>query len=242
MNDIPDSFERLNLDFSKFLRKLQHNHANLSIFLLVDQFVSITKTFNLPSEEYMYYWNKFQSSKISEKDLTQSEIVIYLKKIIERLEKITKKTFKSELLQNISSKNPKTDHDFKDLQKLKEDLIQYPELAEIFKETIENTSESSISEPDKPDKPDLHEKLTPIPKLPKNYKTNKSHQTSKKVVEKSKIPKDDPDLMKILSDIDLKSPNEKESENKSEKSVISLNEFAFKKKIPYFDGNKKKTI
>ena len=96
MSDIPDSFDQLNLDFSEFIRELQQKKAHLSIFLLVDQFISITKIFGLSSEEYIYYQTKYRSSELSTKDLTQTEIVMYLKDIIERLEKITKKTFKAE--------------------------------------------------------------------------------------------------------------------------------------------------
>ena len=87
-----DSFDQLNLDFSKYIRELQRKKAHLSIFLLVDQFISITKIFALSSDEYLYFQNKYRSSELSNKDLTQTEIVMYLKEIIERLEKITGKT------------------------------------------------------------------------------------------------------------------------------------------------------
>ena len=50
-----DSFDQLNIDFSKYIRELQRKKAYLSIFLLVDQFISITKIFGLKSEEYLYF-------------------------------------------------------------------------------------------------------------------------------------------------------------------------------------------
>jgi len=147
-----DSFDQLNLDFSKYIRELQRKKAHLSIFLLVDQFISITKIFALSSDEYTYFQTKYRSSELSKKDLTQTEIVMYLKDIIERLEKITGKTFKAAQLKKISSKNWENESDFTELQKLKDDISQYPELIEIFKETIVNISETSRKTLKKPPK------------------------------------------------------------------------------------------
>jgi len=283
MSDIPDSFDQLNLDFSKFIRELQQKKAHLSIFLLVDQFISITKIFGLSSDEYTYFQTKYRSSELSSKDLTQTEIVMFLKEIIERLEKTTGKTFKAEQLKKTASENWEDESDFTELQKLKDDISQYPDLVEIFKETIVNISESSRENLKKPPKvipikksrnssnlvkpkqiqnshpPQISQKtytLSPIPKRststndlespnenknktddwvecssetsqiklsgdPQNKTLESNHIKNKKTV------KNDPDLMNILSDFDQKNKN-------SENSVVSLEDLAFKKKVPNF--------
>jgi hypothetical protein len=273
-----DSFDQLNLDFSKFIRELQQKKANLSVFLLVDQFISITKIFALSSDEYTYYQNKYRSSELSEKDLTQTEIVMYLKEIIERLEKITGKTFKAEQLKKTSSEGWEDESDFTELQKLKDDISQFPDLIEIFKETIVNISETSRENLKKPPKIKLIQKsqlinepakikqipktqnvpftpesytLTPIPKRPSSVKTDdwvewssqaqqikpsesSQNETAKQINNPNKkISKDDPDLMNILSDFDQKSkgPNN---------PVVSLEDLAFKKKVPNFKDKENK--
>lgn len=280
MNDIPESFDQLNLDFSKFIRELQGKKAHLSIFLLVDQFISITKIFALSSDEYFYYQNKYRSSELSSKDLTQTEIVMYLKEIIERLEKITGKTFKAEQLKKTSAVGWENESDFTELQKLKDDISQYPDLIEIFKETIVNISETSRENLKKSPKikkiqksqnnieptiskqnpkPQKSQKsmdshftpksytLTPIPKRPSSEKTEDWEELSSenspiKLSESSqnkpikqdnkntKLSKDDPDLMNILSDFDQKNKVSKNSDN----SMVSLEDLAFKKKVPKF--------
>jgi hypothetical protein len=282
MNNIPDSFDQLNLDFSKFIRELQQKKANLSVFLLVDQFISITKIFALSSDEYTYYQNKYKKSELSRKDLTQTEIVMYLKEIIERLEKITGKTFKAEQLKKISSKDWENESDFTELQKLKDDISQYPDLIEIFKETIVNISESSRENLKKPPKvkqipkPQNYNKpakarqiqksqnsqnshftpesytLTPIPKRASSEKTEDwvewssgtspiklSKRSQNKTIDqknnkKAKSSKDDPDLMNILSDFDQKNKIPKNPNN----NVVSLEDLAFKKKVPNFEKKK----
>ncbi|MHA1561553.1 MAG: hypothetical protein ACTSPA_05455 [Promethearchaeota archaeon] len=276
-----DSFDQLNLDFSKFIRELQQKKAYLSIFLCVDQFISITKIFALSSDEYTYYQNKYRSSVLSNKDLTQTEIVMYLKEIIERLEKITGKTFKAEQLKKTSSEGWEDESDFTELQKLKDDISQFPDLIEIFKETIVNISETSRENLKKPPKvkqipksqnDNKHAKdkqtqksqnshfspesytLTPIPKRPSSEKPDdwvewSSHTPQIKLSESSqketsdqnqnqnkKSSKDDPDLMKILSDFDQKSNTSKNSDN----SVVSLEDLAFKKKVPNFKDKENK--
>ena len=286
MNNIPESFDQLNLDFSKFIRELQGKKAYLSIFLLVDQFISITKIFGLSSDEYFYYQKKYRLSELSSKDLTQTEIVMYLKEMIERLEKITGKTFKAEQLKKASTEDWENDSDFTDLQKLKDDISQYPELVEIFKETIVNISETSRENLKKPPKVKQIKKsqngttlvqpkqiqnsqpsqisqksytLTPIPKrstsnsnlLQSNETMDKTDDWVEWSSEKSpiklsggsqneifesnhnkniKLNKDDPDLMNILSDFDQKNKNPINSGN----SVVSLEDLAFKKKVPDF--------
>jgi len=283
MSNIPDSFDQLNLDFSKFIRELQQKKAHLSIFLLVDQFKSITKIFGLSSDEYTYFQTKYRSSELSNKDLTQTEIVMYLKEMIERLEKITGKTFKAEQLKKTASENWEDESDFTELQKLKDDISQYPDLVDIFKETIVNISETSRENLKKPPKaipikkPQNTSKLvkpkqiqnshpsqmsqksytlTPIPKRststddlqPPDEDKDKtddwvewSSETSQiKLSEGSqnetikpynkknkKVNKDDPDLMNILSDFDQKNKN-------TGNSVVSLEDLAFKKKVPNF--------
>ncbi len=278
MNNIPDSFDQLNLDFSKYIRELQQKKAHLSIFLLVDQFISITKIFGLSSEEYIYFQTKYRSSELSIKDLTQTEIVMYLKEIIERLEKITKKTFKAEQLKKTSSDDWEDESDFTELQKLKDDISQFPDLIEIFKETIVNISETSRENLKKPpkvkqilksqdeNKPTVSEQiqhsqisqkshtLTPIPKRPSSEKTEDwvewssktspiklSVKSQNETIEQNnkkttKSGKDDPDLMNILSDFDQKYKGSKNSENSenSDNSVVSLEDLAFKKKVPNF--------
>ncbi len=243
MTTNPDSFDQLNLDFSKFIRELQRKKAHLSVFLLVDQFISITKIFALSSNEYAYYQKKYRSSELSDKDLTQTEIVMYLKEIIERLEKITGKKFKAEQLKKTSSEDWENKSDFTELEKLKDDISQYPDLVEIFKETIVNISETSrenlkkppkikqipksqkTQNPQKSQNSPISQKsytLTPIPKRPSLDKTDDwvewssdssqihlSEMSQDKISEpninnKKKEIKDDPDLMKILSDFDQK--------------------------------------
>ena len=276
MNNIPESFDQLNLDFSKFIRELQQKKANLSVFLLVDQFISITKIFALSSDEYTYYQNKYRSSELSSKDLTQTEIVMYLKEIIERLEKITGKTFKAEQLKKTSSEGWEDESDFTELQKLKDDISQFPDLIEIFKETIVNISETSRENLKKPPKvkqipksqnDNKHAKdkqtqksqnshfspesytLTPIPKRPSSEKTddwvewssqdpqiNRPESSQNETVKQinntnKKVSKDDPDLMNILSDFDQKNKG-------SNNSVVSLEDLAFKKKVPNFEKKK----
>lgn len=273
MSTNPDSFDQLNLDFSKFIRELQRKKAHLSVFLLVDQFRSITKIFALSSNEYTYYQNKYRSSELSQKDLTQTEIVMYLKEIIERLEKITGKTFKAEQLKKTSSEDWEDESDFTELEKLKDDISQFPDLIEIFKETIVNISETSRENLKKPPKVKQIQKpqnsqisqnhqmfqksytLTPIPKRSSPEKTddwvewssetsqiNLTETSENKTIEQNnsnikKPIKDDPDLMKILSDFDQKSNGTKKSEN-SDNSAVSLEDLAFKKKIPNFEKKK----
>ena len=283
-----DSFDQLNLDFSKYIRELQQKKANLSVFLLVDQFISITKIFALSSDEYTYYQNKYRSSELSSKDLTQTEIVMYLKEIIERLEKITGKTFKAEQLKKTSSEGWEDESDFTELQKLKDDIAQFPDLIEIFKETIVNISETSRENLKKPPKvkqilksqnDNKHAKdkqtqksqnsqkskntqftpesytLTPIPKRPSSAKTkdwvewssqapqinlpeSSQNETVKQINNTNKkVSKDDPDLMNILSDFDQKNKGSNNSNN-SDNSVVSLEDLAFKKKVPNFEKNK----
>lgn len=279
-----DSFDQLNLDFSKYIRELQRKKAHLSIFLLVDQFISITKIFALSSDEYLYFQNKYRSSELSNKDLTQTEIVMYLKEIIERLEKITGKTFKAEQLKKISSEGWEDESDFTELQKLKDDISQFPDLIEIFKETVVNISETSRENLKKPPKvkqipktqndnepakaKQIHKTqnahftpesytLTPIPKRPSSEKTddwvewssgtspiNLSESSQNKTFEqknnkKTKSSKDDPDLMNILSDFDQKNKESKNSEN-LDNSVVSLEDLAFKKKVPNFKDKENK--
>ena len=265
-----DSFDQLNLDFSKYIRELQRKKAHLSIFLLVDQFISITKIFALSSDEYTYFQTKYRSSELSNKDLTQTEIVMYLKEIIERFEKITGKTFKAEQLKKTSSEGWEDESDFTELQKLKDDIAQFPDLIEIFKETIVNISETSREKLKKPPKVKQIQKtqksqksenthftpesytLTPLPKRPSSVKTEDwvewSYETSPiKLSEKSqnktieqkknenkKVSKDDPDLMNILSDFDQKNKRSNNSDN----SVVSLEDLAFKKKVPNFEKKK----
>ncbi len=230
-----DSFDQLNIDFSKYIRELQRKKAYLSIFLLVDQFISITKIFGLQSEEYLYFQNKYRSSELSDNDLTQTEIVMYLKDIIERLEKITHKTFKAEQLKKTSSDDWDDESDFTDIEKLKDDIAQFPDLVEIFKETLLNISESPKDTLNKPPEikpikksPAISERksvnkqkqpinnqngkkkytLTPIPTRPKTitYSIKKEQGKQK---ESNKLEKNDPDLMKILSDFDKKNKNTK---------------------------------
>ena len=280
-----DSFDQLNLDFSKFIRELQRKKAPLSVFLLVDQFISITKIFALSSDEYTYYQNKYRSSELSDKDLTQTEIVMYLKEIIERLEKITGKTFKAEQLKKTSSEDWENKSDFTELEKLKDDISQYPDLIEIFKETVVNISETSRENLKKPPKvkqiqksqnnnkpitpqqfqkpqysqnsqiPQKSYTITPIPKRSSPEKTddwvewssetsqiNLSEASENKTIEQNdsnnkKPIKDDPDLMKILSDFDQKNIGPKKSENSSN-SVVSLEDLAFKKKVPNYENEK----
>ncbi|QEE17559.1 hypothetical protein DSAG12_03396 [Promethearchaeum syntrophicum] len=275
MKDNPDSFDQLNLDFSKFIRELQQKKAHISIFLLVDQFISITKIFGLISDEYSYFQTKYRSSEISSRDLTQTEIVMYLKEMIERLEKITGKTFKAEQLKKTATENWEDKSDFTELQKLKDDISQYPDLVEIFKETVVNISETSRENLKKPPKPipikksqntsnlvkpkqiqnshpshDSQKKytLTPIPKRLSSEKTedwiewssetspiriseeNHDKKNKKSGDNNKKSSKNDPDLMNILSDFDKKNKYTKNSGN----SVVSLEDLAFKKKVPNF--------
>ena len=273
MTTNPDSFDQLNLDFSKFIRELQRKKAHLSVFLVVDQFISITRIFGVLSEEYIYFQNKYRSSELSDKDLTQTEIVMYLKEIIERLEKITGKTFKAEQLKKVSSEDWESESDFTELEKLKDDISQYPDLIEIFKETIVNISETSrdnLKKPpkvkqipkspkspksQKPQNPPFSQKsysLTPIPKRPSPEKTDDwvewssktsqidlSETSQNKTIEQNfgknkKLGKDDPDLMNILSDFDQKNKGSKNSDN----SVVSLEDLAFKKKVPNYENKK----
>ncbi|MHA1474754.1 MAG: hypothetical protein ACTSQ5_06160, partial [Promethearchaeota archaeon] len=96
--------------------------------------------------------------------------------------------------------------------------------------------------------------LTPIPKRPSSEKPDdwvewSSHTPQIKLSESSqketsdqnqnqnkKSSKDDPDLMKILSDFDQKSNTSKNSDN----SVVSLEDLAFKKKVPNFKDKENK--
>jgi len=93
--------------------------------------------------------------------------------------------------------------------------------------------------------------LTPIPKRSSPEKTDDwaewssktsqidlSETSQNKIIEqnlnKDKKPiKDDPDLMKILSDLDQKKNGSKISKN-SGNSVVSLEDLAFKKKVPNY--------
>ncbi|UYP45012.1 hypothetical protein NEF87_001297 [Candidatus Lokiarchaeum ossiferum] len=86
-----NSFDKLNQDFSGYLRQLKKEKAHQSIFLLSEAYVAIVKQFNVNADEYLYYLEKFNTSPRSEFDLSKTEIVLYLKGLIEQLERIFNK-------------------------------------------------------------------------------------------------------------------------------------------------------
>ena len=105
MGDDGDSFDKLNQEFSTFLRQRKKEKAFQSIFLLSEAYVAIVKQFNVNADEYLYYLEKFKTSPRSDFDLSQTEIVLYLKGMIERLERIYGKKIDASSLEIISQEH-----------------------------------------------------------------------------------------------------------------------------------------
>lgn len=100
-----NSFDKLNQEFSGYLRQLKKEKAYQSIFLLSEAYVAIVKQFNVNADEYLYYLEKFNTSPRSEFDLSKTEIVLYLKGIIERLERIFNKKIDVDSLRLMSDRS-----------------------------------------------------------------------------------------------------------------------------------------
>ena len=203
-----DSVDIILADFAAQLHKLKRNHAYASIHILADYFISIARCFTITTSEYEYFLDKYQGSLITEADLSQTEIVIYLKTLIERLEGVTGTTFDSSAL-HLSSEKPLAVSNQDDLppqteveevQRLKKELADYPELSEILDETI--TSPAIVSIP---------QKITPP-------------------------SEGDPDLVNILEQLPPSSPTTQSDIHKETilRAVESLESFSFGEKVPLF--------
>jgi ABC-type multidrug transport system ATPase subunit len=90
-------FEKIKEGFSKYLRELQKQRANWTIFELVEIFITICTAFNLSTDEYNYYLDKYRDSNPTQYDLAPEKIKEYRKKLAARLETITNMKFEPDL-------------------------------------------------------------------------------------------------------------------------------------------------
>ncbi len=125
MTEEADSFDKLNQEFSKYLMQLKKEKAFQSIFLLSEAYVAIVKQFHVNADEYLYYLYKWRDSEHSDFDLSQTEIVLYLKSIIERLEGIYNQKIEASSLELLS---PEPSHEERaDSVPIEENRSEYPE-------------------------------------------------------------------------------------------------------------------
>ena len=79
-------FENIKEGFTKYLRELQKERANWSIFQLVEIFITVSTAFHLNTDEYNYYLEKYDGTNPSQHDLAPDKIKEYRKKLVARFE------------------------------------------------------------------------------------------------------------------------------------------------------------
>jgi hypothetical protein len=216
-----DSVDIILADFASYLRKLKRNHAYASIHILADYFISIARCFTITISEYAYFLDKYQSSELTDADLSQTDIVTYLKSLIDRLEGVTGTIFNSSDL-HLSSKKPLVAEyhpltEVEEVQRLKQELADYPELSEILDETI--TSPETV-------RVETHETRDEV----RQTFSRKLPQVS------TRSSVGDPDLANILDQLPSSSATNKLEihEETILRTVESLESFAFGEKVPLF--------
>ena len=216
-----DSVDIILADFAAYLRKLKRNQAFASIHILADYFISIARCFTVPISEYQYFLDKYHGSEFGDTDLSQTKIVAYLKSLIDRLESVTGIAFNSADLHLSSEPAPEPEACFQteveEVQQLKQELADYPELSEILDETL-TPSESLRSETRETKKTVLPTFSRPPP-----------------LVSRRSSP-GDPDLLNILEQLPTSAAVNKLDlqEETILRTVESLESFAFGKKVPLF--------
>lgn len=217
-----DSVDIILADFAAYLRKLKRNQAFASIHILADYFISIARCFTVPISEYQYFLDKYYGSEIGDTDLSQTKIVAYLTSLIDRLESVTGIAFNSADLHLSSESAPETkacfETEVEEVQQLKQELADYPELSEILDETLA-PSESPRSEMRETTKTVLTTFSRPPP-----------------LVSRRSSP-GDPDLANILEQLPTSVAADKLDlqEETILRTVESLESFAFGKKVPLFE-------
>jgi hypothetical protein len=93
-----DSYEKINVEFSEYLRKLRRKKADRTIYILSGFFKRISDDFGLKTDEYDYFFSKYEDSVNTENDLSKQEVLEYLKTIVIRLELIFEKKMESKKL------------------------------------------------------------------------------------------------------------------------------------------------
>jgi hypothetical protein len=157
MNDSDlDSIDHICNDLFQKIRSLEKMNAYYSVHTLVDSFLGITDLFSINPSEYEYYRDKYHDNHESEQDMPRKEIIQYLSTIIKRLELITDKSFNPESEPNLDAESDSEKnqdlltedaiiHEEYVLHEqlaeeiaLQEQLKDYPELQEIFEDTMNN--------------------------------------------------------------------------------------------------------
>ncbi|MHA2002431.1 MAG: hypothetical protein ACTSVU_10120 [Promethearchaeota archaeon] len=151
---IPETIDEIHIDFSNYIRQLKQKKAFASIFVIVEYFLAILNSFNLSSDEYVYYLDKYSDAAPCEEDLTRSEILGFLKSLILRIEAITGQKFKSEEMKLSSAEIMQKNEE----ENIRNQVALFPDLAEILEETI-----SEVEKKVEPAEPvEIIEKTEPV--------------------------------------------------------------------------------